>query len=366
MSITAQIVAKSSFFSEKRAVSPSKHPPQYFMENSFKNGIRWGIIGVGNVCEVKSGPAFDLIEGSKRVAVMRRDAEKAADYAHRHGVPTWYDDADALINDPSVNAIYIATPPDSHAFYTKKAAAAGKPVYVEKPMARTHAECLEMVAACERAGVPLYVAYYRRELEPFKMVKRLITEGVLGDIRFVEIKLHKSLTPNVLNNIIGDDNWRVKPEVAGGGYFYDLGSHQLDIMDFLFGEIVEANGIAVNQTGHYAAEDMVLGNFRFKNGIVGQGSWCFNAPFNSEEDLTTIYGSKGRLAFSFFSDFHVEVQIDGKMGEITRFEMPKHIQQPFIQTMVNHLRGEGECFSTGVSGARTNWVLEQISRGVVR
>ena len=146
----------------------------------FKNGVNWGIIGVGDVCEVKSAPAMNLIKGSKLVAVMRRNAEKAANFAKRHGVPKWYDDADALINDPDVNAIYIATPPDSHAFYALKVAAAGKPVYIEKPMARTHQECLNMVEACEKAHVPLFVAYYRRELEIYKTVKRLITEGVIG------------------------------------------------------------------------------------------------------------------------------------------------------------------------------------------
>jgi predicted dehydrogenase len=111
--------------------------------------ICWGIIGAGNVCEVKSAPAMSLIEGSRLVAVMRRNGEKAKDYAKRHGVAKWYDDADLLINDSEVNAIYIATTPDSHKQYTIKAALAGKPVYVEKPMARTYSECLSMIEACQ-------------------------------------------------------------------------------------------------------------------------------------------------------------------------------------------------------------------------
>jgi predicted dehydrogenase len=324
--------------------------------------INWGVIGVGDVCEVKSTPAMNLIEGSKLVAVMRRNAEKAADFAHRHGVPTWYDDADALINDPAVNAIYIATPPDTHAYYTLKAAAAGKPVYVEKPMARTFEECQSMIAACEKAGVPLFVAYYRRELPLYHKVKQLLTEGVIGDVRFIDIQLHKALRPDVLNNIIGADNWRVNPEIAGGGYFYDLASHQFDIIDFLFGAVKSAHGFAVNQTGHYPAEDLVLGSFALENGILGQGSWCFNAPLSSQTELTTIHGSKGSLSFTFFSDFHISIKLDGQVERILRFEMPKHIQQPLIQTIVHDLRGTGSCVSTGVSGARTNWVLEQICR----
>ncbi|MFN8357163.1 MAG: Gfo/Idh/MocA family oxidoreductase [Spirosomataceae bacterium] len=328
--------------------------------NLFENGVRWGIIGVGDVCEVKSAPAMNLIEGSSLVAVMRRNAEKAADYARRHGVATWYNDADALIHDPQVNAVYIATPPDSHAYYTHKVAAAGKPVYVEKPMARNHQECLDMIAVCEQAQVPLYVAFYRRELAIYQKVKALLEQGVIGDVRYVDIKVHKALQPNSgAGN--GQENWRTLPEVGGGGHFFDLGSHQLDLMDYLLGPIKEAQGFASNQAGHYPAEDIVLGSFVFENGVLGQGSWCFNTSPNAEHELTTIYGSKGKLAFTFFSNFHIQLSVEGQPDEVLHFEMPKHIQQPFIQTIVDELRGKGTCISTGVSAARTNWVMSKIS-----
>ena len=126
--------------------------------------IRWGIIGCGDVTEVKSGPAFAKADGSALVAVMRRTAELAEDYARRHGVPRWYADAEALVRDPEVDAVYVATPPSSHREYVLLAARHDKPVYVEKPMAMNHRECLDMVAACRDAGVPLFVAYYRRAL----------------------------------------------------------------------------------------------------------------------------------------------------------------------------------------------------------
>jgi len=103
--------------------------------------VRWGIIGAGNVTEVKSGPAFYKVENSRLLAVMRRNAEKAADYAQRHHVSKWYSNATDLIKDPDIDAIYIATPPDSHSKYAIEAMQAGKPVYVEKPMARNYSEC---------------------------------------------------------------------------------------------------------------------------------------------------------------------------------------------------------------------------------
>lgn len=328
--------------------------------NTFNNGVRWGIIGAGDVCEVKSGPAFNLIEGSRLEAVMRRNGVKAEDYARRHKVPKWYDDADQLIADPGVNAIYIATPPDSHEIYTLKAAAAGKPVYVEKPMARTHQECLNMVEACQKASVPLFVAFYRRSLPYFLKIRSLIGEGAIGEVRFVDIRVHKPLRPDIVGASGQADNWRIFPEIAGGGYFYDLGSHQLDLMDFFFGPIVEVRGLAANQARAYPAEDIVLGAFRFESGVLGQGSWCFSTSESSDLELTTIYGSSGQLSFTFFNNYRITLRQDGRSPETFTVEMPKHIQQPHIQSIVDELRGKGTCPSTGVSGARTNWVMGRL------
>lgn len=323
--------------------------------------VCWGIIGAGDVCEVKSGPAFQKIEHSRLVAVMRRNAEKARDFAERHRVPKWYQDAAALIRDPEIDAIYVATPPDSHMQYTLMAAEAGKPVYVEKPMARTHEECVAMVKACAAVKIPLFVAYYRRALPNFLKVKSIIDQGLIGAVRSVEIRLIKSLEPDILRGITVDaDNWRVQPDIAGGGYFYDLASHQLDFLDYLFGPIGAAAGFAANQVGAYPAEDIVVGSFRFENGVLGQGIWCFSSSENSAEDRTTIIGSKGQISFAYFGDHRVRLRIDGQEDQEFTFEMPEHIQQPLIQQVVDELRGTGQCVSTGVTAARTNWVMEQL------
>jgi len=322
--------------------------------------VQWGIIGVGDVCEVKSAPAMNLIEGSKLVAVMRRNGERAKDYAERHGVSKWYDDADALINDPEVNAIYIATPPSSHEMYTIKAAAANKPVYVEKPMARTHTECLLMIEACKRSNVPLFVAYYRRSLPNILKIQSLLKEKVIGDVRYVNITLNKTIHPDILKGIVSADNWRINPEVAGGGYFFDLASHQLDILDFLFGPVKEAQGYATNQAGTYHAEDIVVGSFRFESGVMGLGNWCFTTAEVASKEVTTIVGSKGQISYACFGDHSVTVEVDGKEKEVLKFEIPKHIQQPLIQTIVDELLGKGKSPSDGVSAARTGWVMDQL------
>ncbi|REL32902.1 gfo/Idh/MocA family oxidoreductase [Rhodohalobacter sp. SW132] len=322
--------------------------------------VRWGILGAGDVCEVKSAPVMNIIEHSKLVAVMRRTGEKAKDYAERHQVPKWYDDADKLLNDPDINAIYIATPPDAHEYLAKKAFAAGKPVYVEKPMARTSLECRSMIAASSQAGLPLYVAYYRRALPNFLKIKALVDKGVIGDVRLVNIQLHKPANPDLVAKT--DNDWRVKPEVAGGGYFYDLASHQLDFLDFLLGPIETATGFAGNQAGLYEANDIVTGSFRFENGVMGTGSWCFTASDASSIDQTIITGNLGQITYPTFDGSDVVLETDKNGRETFEFDLPKHIQQPLIQLVVDDLLGMDECPSTGVTGARTNNVMELITR----
>ena len=317
--------------------------------------IRWGIIGCGNVTEVKSGPGFQKAHNSALVAVMRRDGELAADYARRHGVPRWYDDAAALIADPEVDAVYVATPPSSHKDYALMVAAAGKPVYVEKPMAMNHAECQEMIAACAAAGVPLFVAYYRRMLPRFRKIKKLIDDGAIGDVRFVTVRLHQTARPAHFD----PDNlpWRVIPEIAGGGIFLDLAAHTLDYLDHFLGPVASVSGFAGNQAGLYRAEDTVTGSWVYASGVQGAGVWCFDSYTNA--DVTEIVGTKGQLTFSSFGEEPVQLTTADGVEEFD-IKHPPHVQQPLIQTMVDELNGEGTCPSTGVSAARTTWVMEQM------
>lgn len=329
------------------------------IEDILKNTdtIKWGIIGVGNVTEIKSGPAFYKTEHSKLVAVMRRDAEKAADYAHRHGVSKWYSDAEKLINDPNVNTVYIATPPDSHASYAIQAMKAGKPVYVEKPMARTYAECIEMLRVSEKTGMPLFVAYYRRTLPAFLKVKELIDSGTIGKPLMINVKLFKPAgergkTPEQMS-------WHVFPEISGAGHFYDLASHQFDYLDFVFGPVTDVKGTAANLAGLYPAEDTVSATWKHESGVVGSGSWCFVVDKPEEKDEIQIIGELGSITFSCFQLGAVKIRIGNNEQELS-FTNPEHISQNLVKQVVDELRGVGKCTSTGVSAARTSWVLEEI------
>ena len=319
--------------------------------------VRWGIIGCGDVTEVKSGPGFQRARRSALVAVMRRNRAAAADYARRHGVPRFYDDAAALIADPEVDAVYVATPPSSHAEYTLLAARAGKPVYAEKPMALNHSQCRAMIDGCARAGVPLYVAYYRRALPRFLKVKELIDGGALGAVRLVNIALWQPARPE--HGDRARPPWRLVPAIAGGGLFVDLASHTLDLLDFLLGPIGRVTGATGNQGGLYDAEDVVSASFTFRSGVLGAGTWSFTA--GESIDRTEIVGTEGKVVFASFSNDPVTL-IRG--GQSTAFEIahPPHIQEPMIQSVVDALiSGDGAaCASTGESAARSSWVMDQI------
>jgi predicted dehydrogenase len=315
--------------------------------------IRWGIIGCGDVTEVKSGPGFQKARNSSLIAVMRRNGDLARDYARRHGVPKWYDDGEALINDPEVDAVYIATPPYAHKEYTLMCARVGKPVYVEKPMAMNHEECLAMIEACRAAGVPLLVAYYRRSLDRFLKVKELIEEKAIGEARAVAITLYQrnpSPPPDKLN-------WRFDPAVGGGGKFVDLGCHTLDFLDYVLGPIRTVQGRAANQGRHYPAEDIVTAAFEFESGVHGVGLWFFTGF--REVDRTEIIGTKGKIAFSSFDDKPVVLTTS---EGVTEFDLrfPSHVQQPMIQSVVDQLNGAGQCPSTGETAARTSWIIDQL------
>jgi len=301
--------------------------------------INWGIVGCGDVTEIKSGPAFNKAKNSSLVAVMRRDAEKAKDYARRHNVPKWYSDARSLINDPDVNSIYVATPPSSHEEYTLAAFNAGKPVYVEKPMTINAASANRMVNAAKEKNQKLVVAHYRRAQPLFNKIKQLIDDKVIGDIRLIRSEVYKKpVTQEYL--AAAHTGWRLDKSVAGGGLFHDIAPHQLDLMYYYFGDIEKASGYSNNQFGLYNADDIVAGNIVFKSGVVFVGIWCFSVGEKNEKDSCEIIGSKGKINFSFFEHHPILVTIDGKTEEIFFDPLP-HVQQPMIEKTVDYFIDKG-------------------------
>ena len=321
-----------------------------------KKEIRWGIIGCGNVTEVKSGPAFNKVPGSKLIAVMRRNTEKAKEYAQRHKVPMWFDDAEALIQNPEINAIYVATPPDTHAHYAIMAMRAGKPVYVEKPMARTYQECLEMIKVKQETGIPLFVAYYRRMLPGFQKIKQLITSGIIGKPVCFNLRF---FTPPRPEDFFTATPWRVIPEISGGGYFHDLASHQLDFLDYILGPLDRVWSTKANLRNLYDPEDFVAASFSGINGLTGFGTWNFAAPSHFHEDNIEIVGEKGIINFSCFNFRHTRIILNNTTRYLVN-KRPQHVQQNLVKTVVEELRQKGTCPSSAESAARTSQLMDQI------
>lgn len=319
--------------------------------------INWGFIGCGEVTERKSGPAFNLVEGSRVVAVMSRSSEKASSYAQRHNIPRWHTDAQSLINDPEVNAVYIATPPSSHATYAIMAMKAGKPVYVEKPLAASYLDCQRVMRISRETGVPCFVAYYRRKLPYFNKVQELLQEGAIGKV--VNVQIRFSVPPRDLDYNSTSLPWRVQRDIAGGGYFYDLAPHQLDLLQEFFGPIVHVSGFSANRGGLYQTEDTVSASFAFQDGMPGSGSWCFVGHESARTDQIELIGEKGRICFSVFTYSPIVLQTSQGKQEIT-IPNPPHVQLPMIEEVVRHLQGNGTCMADCISATSVNWVLDRI------
>ena len=322
------------------------------------NYIKWGFIGCGEVTEIKSGPAFSEVEGSSVVAVMSRTEDRARTYAVKRGIPKWYTDAQELIDDPDVNAVYVATPPSSHATYAIMAMKAGKPVYIEKPLAASYEDCARINRISEETGVPCFVAYYRRYLPYFQKVKEIVDNGIIG--KMVNVHVRFAVPPRELDYSKSKElPWRLQPDIAGGGYFYDLAPHQLDLLQYIFGVIVEARGIRANRGGLYEAEDSVSACFQFENGLPGSGSWCFVAHESAREDRIELIGDQGSVSFSVFDYAPIKLHTSEGTQKIT-VPNPPYVQYPLIKNVIEHLQGIGICACTSVSATPVNWGMDRI------
>ena len=321
----------------------------------YSNPIRWGIIGCGDVTEIKSGPAYKLTEGFTLSAVMRRDYDKLQDYAKRHKIDRYYNDATELIYDDEIDAIYIATPPDTHLYYALKVAEAGKPCCIEKPLSPSYKDSLAISDSFKKKNIPLFVAYYRRSLPRFDQIKTWLKNKKIGEIRHINWQL--SSAPNELD-LSGKYNWRTDPKVAEGGYFEDLASHGIDLFTFLLGDIKEVSGLAINQQQLYLAKDAFVASWLHEGNITGSGSWNFGC--DRTVDCVEIFGSKGKIQFSVFEEKPLILDSTDKQEEIF-IKNPTNVQLYHVENMKKQLFDENYTHpSNGLTATHTSWVIDKI------
>lgn len=300
--------------------------------------IGWGMIGCGDVTEVKSGPAFSKVKNSKLLAVMARNEDRVRDYVTRHNISAYYTDIKYLLAHPGINAIYIATPPDTHEYFAREAFAAGKNVYVEKPMALHSKEAGNILAVAKEKKCKLVIAHYRRAQPMFTKVKTLIDENAIGKPLSATIDFRRrALSAEDLQ--IPKTAWRLDPSKSGGGLFHDMAPHQIGLLYYFFGDVLEAKGFAVNQSTLYAADDVVTGTIKFKNEVLVTGHWCFSS--HQEVDDLTIIGTNGSISFPVFDKQEV-VLINAEGRQVFRFEKLEHVQQPLIEKTVQYFLGKAE------------------------
>ncbi len=292
--------------------------------------IKWGLIGCGDVVEYKSGEAFNSTENSSIYAIMRRSLEKAEASAKKWNAKKWYDNIDDILNDNEVNAIYIATPPGLHYEQAIKCCRAKKPTYIEKPFARNYSEAIQITKMFEEANVPLYVAHYSRALPKFMKVKEIIEEGQIGKICEVDFRLDRTYNKEKIRQ----NEWRYNVEISGGGKFYDIAPHAIDLMVYLLGNFTEIYGIAKNNNNEYDVEDLVVMSFKTCKGILGTAN--FNLLSTNKNDRMVIYGTKGKIEFSVHEKSDIFVFTDEGL-DIVSADNPIVIQERMIQDVVKSL-----------------------------
>jgi|WetSurMetagenome_2_1015567.scaffolds.fasta_scaffold46795_2 1,5-anhydro-D-fructose reductase (1,5-anhydro-D-mannitol-forming) len=270
--------------------------------------IRWGIIGAGNVAEFKSGPALMQAPGSTVVAVMRRDTEKARDFALRCGVPRWYGDVDALLADPEVDAIYVASPHHLHLAHVTRAAQAGKAILCEKPVGVSTAEAQTVVDVCRAASVSLSVAYYRRYWPVVQEMRRRLADGAIGEVVQARVQLADQYVPDPQRS------WLTEPEQAGGGALANAGSHWIDLIRYLLGDVVEVTATCSGHFGGFKTEDTIGVQMR----LASQALVSLNVTLCSPAAVNEfdIAGTGGRLFAGPLSDGRLILQRGNREPEL--------------------------------------------------
>lgn len=319
--------------------------------------VKWGFIGCGDMTEKKSGPVFSLVENSEVTAVMNDNKKLAEEYSQRHNIKKYYDDALQLISDPDVNAVYVATPPSTHATYAIMAMKEGKAVYIEKPMAASYEDCCRINRVSEETGVPCFVAYYRRYLPYFLKVKELVDNNIIGRILNTRIEFSQPASELECNS--KDKPWRIDCNNTEDGYFFDIVPHQIDILQDICGCILDAYGCLSNIRHKHNAEDMISCCYAFENGAVGTGAWSFGVDDSTKEDKIEILGDDGCIRFSVFT--YSPIIVTGKHGTKEYvIGNPQYVQYPLIENVIRHLQGKEFCECTGINATLTSWVIDKI------
>ena len=317
------------------------------------NKVRWGLIGCGDIAQKRVAPALRDLPQVEFVAVNRARAALAETFANQFGARKWHADWRDLIADPEIEAVYIATPVHLHAEQTIAAAAAGKHVLCEKPMALNVAECDRMIAACEANGVKLGIAYYRHFYPVLSRVKELLAAGTIGKPVLAQINAFE------WNAMQPDDprSWFFTKAKSGGGPMMDFGCHRIEVLTNVFGTIVDVQAFTDNLHFDREVEDTSAAFFKFASGARATLT-VTHAAFESQ-DTFDIFGSQGSLHISKLNQGDLRiVTADGERREAH----PPHanLQLPSIADLTDAILENRAPQVDGVMGRAVARIEEEI------
>lgn len=318
-----------------------------------KKQIRWGFLGCGNVVRKKSGEAFRAVPNSTIAAIMRRDLAAAEEAATHFGAPFFCNTIEELFAS-DIDAVYIATPPGLHKEQALKCLAAGKPVYLEKPFARNYTEAQELTETFRKAGIPLYVGHYRRALPRFLKIRQLLENGAIGQVQAVDFYLKRIFNPKEAT-----EKWLYNPVLSGGGKFYDIAPHTIDIFQFLFGEIREVSGTAVHRDNDCPLENEVTMDVVTQRNI--RGRLAFYCAAEEKADRMIVTGTEGTMEFSVHGKMDIVIRnIQGNPVEKREIRDPVTVEQPMVQSVVEDLLGLSRCESRAEMVLSTYAVIDNV------
>ncbi len=315
--------------------------------------IRWGFLGCGKVVQKKSGDAFRNVPNSEIAVIMRRDIHAAKMSAEHFGAPVWCDNIEELLSY-DIDAVYIATPPGLHYEQAMECLKAKKAVYLEKPFARNYIEAKALTESFEAVGVPLYIGHYRRALPRFLKIREMLNDKVIGDIKTIDFHLNRIFSPKE-----AETTWLYNPVLSGGGKYYDIAPHTVDIINFLFGDIVEVKGNAKNLGIGCPLENIVEMYFKTEKGIDGIAK--FNCVAEEKSDRMLVVGTNGTMEFSVHGKTDVIVKdIHGNVQEQFDLPDPKAVEEAMVRSVVEDLLRVSECESKAKDVLVTYKILDEV------
>jgi predicted dehydrogenase len=304
--------------------------------------LNWIVIGIGDISIRRVIPAIQAEPRSRLYGLVTRDAGKAAPY----NVQTWTTLDDAL-TDPAVDVVYVSTPVFLHAPQTIQSLRAGKHVLCEKPMAMNEAEGRSMVQTAQETARTFGVAYYRRAYPKVQRAKQLLEAGAIGKPVLAELTCHEWRDDTASHR-----SWLLDPAKAGGGPLYDIASHRIDVLNFLFGQPRRATGYLSNVLHHYAVEDNATVMIDYAGGVRGIVDVRWYSKVRRDE--CRIRGTEGEMELSPLNG--PELIYPGG-----RETLPPHanLHYPIIENFVDAVEGKAPLLASGAQAFWTDWVTER-------